>query len=77
MYSGQDNPGYNIRSSIASDCLTPPHSSEQSFNYPSYYRQQPMDGRGSNGYSTLNGNGHLDGVGRQGISSYFIEKFLH
>ena len=59
MYNGQEN-GY--RNSMATDCLTPPHNSEQSFNYPWIGR--------SNGYSAMNGNGHVNGhidnVGRPG-----------
>lgn len=61
MYNGQEN-GYNVRNPIVTDCLTPPHNSEQSFSYPWMGR--------TNGYSAMNGNGqmngHMDNVVRPG-----------
>ena len=50
MYNGQEN---GFRNPIVTDCLTPPHNSEQTFSYPWMGR--------TNGYSAMNGNGHVNG----------------
>lgn len=50
MYNGQEN---GFRNHVAADGLTPPHNSDQSFSYPWMGR--------TNGYSAVNGNGHVNG----------------
>ena len=63
MYNGQEN-GY--RNPIVTDCLTPPHNSEQSFSYSWMGRTNGYSGMNGNGHVNGHVNGHIENVGRPG-----------